>query len=332
MNPSNGDRVSSTTADNTDASAPKRSRAATNAAPRMNAAAIAMTSGARIISKVLPKYLSTTTKQEGRALPPKKRKLPMNRNNPNSAAAPTTILLRQVASCWHPPTIASRDSFPTSGSPFYLERYCEKAVETVYPQGPQNLFRHVIEPCADPADLQRRHDKAAKKATAADDADKTIAIKHSTVASSKNKCATGENPTRKDKPTKHSGDEKDKLVASRQYAILPPSPSTATVVPYQAHGKSISTTVSTTKQMTSATKGLDRETSPLKRKIPRNNAGTPVVDTLPPIAGKKSPNVPSSKDIHQSVTAATKTPVRHRQKLPANVGDVPAVAVVTAGT
>eukprot|EP00977_Amphora_coffeiformis_P025399 scaffold19629_cov147-Amphora_coffeaeformis.AAC.3 len=325
MNPSNIEFISSTSTNNNDASAPKR-LAISQATPRLNAAAMAMTSGARIISRILPKYPTTGE----RLLPPKKRQVPVDHKNDKNSVVPTTILLRQVASYWNPPTVVSRES-STSGSPFYLERYCEKALD-LYPQGPQNLFRHCIEPCADPADLQRRHDEnqAAKKA-ASDVTENTAATKYSTATSisTKKKYTTSKNLSKKDKPAKDKNGEKDKTVPSRQGAVPPPSPSTAAAVPRQTHDKFISTTsASKTTDSSTATSCFDLATSRLKRKTPRNKSAAPAADTRP-MADDKSSMVPPPKATNP--TGTTTTDVRQCETLLVHSEHVP-LAVPRGGS
>lgn len=87
---------------------------------------------------------NTHNSQRKGLLPPKKRKVAAKYVNPK---LPMTILKRQVASKWDVPF--SRGS--TTGSPFYLERYGEKAL-SLYPKGPQTLhLPRCLQPVDDPA-------------------------------------------------------------------------------------------------------------------------------------------------------------------------------------
>jgi len=307
MNTSASDFVSSTTSNNIDASIMK-------AVPRMKNVSMAMTRGKQIISTALPIY---TTAQE-RVLPPKKRKAPVILNN--DSIVPTTILLRQVASCWYRPSVVNRAS-STSGSTFYLERYREKALY-LYPQGPQNFFRHCIEPCADPADLQRRRDekRATKKAAAsAPAAEKTATFKNSTILSSNNKYMASNKLTKNIKPTKHKCAKIDETVASRKVYVSPPSLTTATTISRQTQGSSIPTAAYATSQVVSSL-----STSFPKRTSPRNKAASPVTDPLPSAKDKYSAASSSNETNPADMEAemVTMIPLCSRERLPINAGDV----------
>eukprot|EP00977_Amphora_coffeiformis_P003233 scaffold599_cov180-Amphora_coffeaeformis.AAC.4 len=76
--------------------------------------------------------------QSQQRLPPKKRKVHVKHQW--TTMPPATMLRRQVASCWPVGTFrpTSEVPAPTSGSPYYVERYGETA-RWIYPQGPQTM-------------------------------------------------------------------------------------------------------------------------------------------------------------------------------------------------
>lgn len=300
------------TSENVSSSLKGRSVVTTMAGANHNATTAKTTDGKAPISKMLPKY-----PKEERRLPPKKRKVPVDYN---SSVVPTTILLRQVASCWDPPTTVSRESSPSSGSPLYLERYGEKAL-SLYPNGPQTALLHKIEPCADPVDLQLRYDKehqaaavavtsTAKTAKARDSHENSLetAGTANMKSTDKGKPQHKDTPKNKDrdKPTENNEAQEKEDGPSRQGVVTPAPQATANVVPHPKQGASLVATPFLTTAVSYKSKIL--VPSPLKRKNLRQ-ARAPAADALP-FTNAQGSTAPSTLGNHDTASmSSTRDPM-----------------------